>query len=84
MYNHQYPRAYETISRNIYVDDILNSAEDNMMAAKPDKRRRFCCVQKGSFKIKEWIVTGNNENQDIKFKSCTLHNQCTNQKVLAH
>ena len=60
MLKNEYPRAYECISKNMYVDDILDSVntieEAQSLAADVET-----VLGKGNFKLKEWVFSGNND-----------------------
>ena len=53
----KYPRAYNTIVRNAYVDDIIDSIEDISSARKVTTVIENLLL-KGNFKVKEWSFTG--------------------------
>ena len=58
----QYPRAYDTITRNAYVDDIIDSSED-ITSAKKITTEIQNLLLKGNFHMKGWIFTGCNDEE---------------------
>ncbi|XP_071136608.1 uncharacterized protein [Mytilus edulis] len=57
-----YPEAAEMILRNSYVDDIINSVDNNDQARKVMEDTEKL-LAKGGFTIKHWIVTGKQSDQ---------------------
>ena len=76
-----YPKACETISKNIYVDDILDSETDSKEASELINNIDLVLSQ-GSFKVKEWIVSQDIDNGNPKLQLSSVIDHTEAQKVL--
>ena len=57
MHNGEFPTAAETICKNTYVDDIIDSVPDIMSAKKLSSDIEHV-IKSGSFHIKSWTFSG--------------------------
>ena len=62
MSEEQFPEASNTIKKNAYVDDIIDSF-DNHEEAKRITKNIDQVLAKGSFKIKEWEISGESTSE---------------------
>ena len=62
----QYPRACETVVRNAYVDDIIDSTKDELSAKRLTAEIQSLLLR-GDFKVKGWIFTGCSGGDPVSF-----------------
>ncbi|KAJ8039805.1 hypothetical protein HOLleu_13921 [Holothuria leucospilota] len=53
----EFPEAADTLKRNVYIDDVLDSL-GNESEALERSRQIDAVLEKGNFKIKEWTISG--------------------------
>ncbi|KAJ8033781.1 hypothetical protein HOLleu_24140 [Holothuria leucospilota] len=53
----EFPEAADTLKRNVYMDDVLDSLR-NESEALERSRQIDAVLEKGNFKIKEWTISG--------------------------
>ncbi|XP_053690825.1 uncharacterized protein LOC128739367 [Sabethes cyaneus] len=61
----QFPRAVEAIVRNHYVDDFLDSFEDDKQAARVSNETRFIHHQ-GGFQLRNWLSNSADVLREMK------------------
>lgn len=53
----KFPQAVETLKRNVYVDNVMDSLS-NESEARERSQKIDEILEKGSFHIKQWVVSG--------------------------
>ena len=61
----EYPNVHNVVANNTYVDDILDSV-GTMKEAKGLSSDIETVLEKGGFRIKEWVFTGSESDESVE------------------